>query len=99
MPSLLTIKRHNFLFTHTLAKFVFVNFECVIYLQLVQEALDKAKEGRTCLTIAHRLSTVQNADTIVVISDGGVIEMGNHRQLITRKGFYYGLVQKQLLTN
>lgn len=44
--------------------------------QIVQEALDKAREGRTCVVIAHRLSTVQNADCICVIKDGKVVEKG-----------------------
>lgn len=63
--------------------------------QVVQEALDRAKQGRTSLVIAHRLSTVQNADLIVVIRDGRVAELGNHQQLIQRKGLYYRLVQRQ----
>uniref|UniRef100_A0A1I8A8S6 ABC-type xenobiotic transporter n=1 Tax=Steinernema glaseri TaxID=37863 RepID=A0A1I8A8S6_9BILA len=63
--------------------------------KVVQEALDKARMGRTCLVVAHRLSTIQNADLIVVAKDGRVIEMGNHLQLLARKGLYYRLVEKQ----
>uniref|UniRef100_A0A914UHI4 ABC-type xenobiotic transporter n=1 Tax=Plectus sambesii TaxID=2011161 RepID=A0A914UHI4_9BILA len=63
--------------------------------QIVQEALDKAREGRTCITIAHRLSTIQNADVIVVVRNGAVAEQGTHSQLLTRKGLYYRLIQKQ----
>ncbi|XP_010765740.1 bile salt export pump-like [Notothenia coriiceps] len=58
----------------------------------VQEALDKAREGRTCIVIAHRLSTIQNSDIIAVMSRGYVIEMGAHDQLMALKGAYYKLV-------
>uniref|UniRef100_A0AC34FTU9 p-glycoprotein n=1 Tax=Panagrolaimus sp. ES5 TaxID=591445 RepID=A0AC34FTU9_9BILA len=63
--------------------------------RIVQEALERASEGRTCLTIAHRLSTIQNADIIVVIRDGKVVEYGNHQQLLSQKGLYNRMVQKQ----
>jgi ATP-binding cassette subfamily B protein len=55
---------------------------------LVQQALDKALSGRTSLVIAHRLSTVRNADLIVVIDDGSVVEKGQHSHLITTGGLY-----------
>jgi ATP-binding cassette subfamily B protein len=55
---------------------------------LVQEALDKALSGRTSLVIAHRLSTVRNADLIVVIDDGSVVEKGQHSDLISAGGLY-----------
>uniref|UniRef100_A0A8C4NQZ3 Bile salt export pump n=1 Tax=Dicentrarchus labrax TaxID=13489 RepID=A0A8C4NQZ3_DICLA len=58
----------------------------------VQEALDKAREGRTCIVIAHRLSTIQNSDIIAVMSRGFVIEKGAHDQLMALKGAYYKLV-------
>ncbi|KAM4626250.1 bile salt export pump-like [Discoglossus pictus] len=58
----------------------------------VQAALDKAREGRTCIVIAHRLSTIQNSDTIAVMSQGIVIEKGNHNDLMEKKGAYYKLV-------
>uniref|UniRef100_A0A3Q2QLL1 Bile salt export pump n=1 Tax=Fundulus heteroclitus TaxID=8078 RepID=A0A3Q2QLL1_FUNHE len=58
----------------------------------VQEALDKAREGRTCIVIAHRLSTIQNSDIIAVMSRGFVIEKGSHDQLMALKGAYYKLV-------
>ncbi|KAM9766569.1 bile salt export pump [Menidia menidia] len=58
----------------------------------VQEALDKAREGRTCIVIAHRLSTIQNSDIIAVMSRGFVIEKGSHEQLMGLKGAYYKLV-------
>uniref|UniRef100_A0A8C6JET0 Bile salt export pump n=1 Tax=Melopsittacus undulatus TaxID=13146 RepID=A0A8C6JET0_MELUD len=58
----------------------------------VQAALDKAREGRTCIVIAHRLSTIQNADIIAVMSQGTIIEKGTHRELMTMEGAYYKLV-------
>ncbi|XP_073503103.1 bile salt export pump-like isoform X1 [Phyllobates terribilis] len=58
----------------------------------VQAALDRAREGRTCIVIAHRLSTIQNSDIIAVMSQGIVIEKGNHDQLMEKKGAYYKLV-------
>ncbi|KAM9461318.1 bile salt export pump [Clarias gariepinus] len=58
----------------------------------VQEALDKAREGRTCIVIAHRLSTIQNSDIIAVMSRGLVIEKGTHDQLMALNGAYYKLV-------
>uniref|UniRef100_A0A3Q3VVZ1 Bile salt export pump n=1 Tax=Mola mola TaxID=94237 RepID=A0A3Q3VVZ1_MOLML len=58
----------------------------------VQEALDKAREGRTCIVIAHRLSTIQNSNIIAVMSRGFVIEKGTHDQLMALKGAYYKLV-------
>ncbi|KAM4705168.1 ATP-dependent translocase ABCB1-like [Rhinophrynus dorsalis] len=64
--------------------------------KVVQEALDKAREGRTCIVIAHRLSTIQNADKIAVIQNGKVVEQGTHQQLLQQKGVYYSLVTIQL---
>nr|XP_021504022.1 multidrug resistance protein 1B isoform X2 [Meriones unguiculatus] len=61
--------------------------------KVVQEALDKAREGRTCIVIAHRLSTIQNADLIVVIQNGKVKEHGTHQQLLAQKGIYFTMVQ------
>ncbi|XP_033471329.1 bile salt export pump-like [Epinephelus lanceolatus] len=58
----------------------------------VQAALDKAREGRTCIVIAHRLSTIQNSDIIAVMSRGYLIEKGTHDQLMGQKGAYYKLV-------
>lgn len=56
--------------------------------QLIQAALDKLKEGRTTLVIAHRLSTVQNADIIYVMNEGKVVESGSHSLLLQQKGEY-----------
>ncbi|XP_061745307.1 bile salt export pump [Nerophis ophidion] len=58
----------------------------------VQAALDKAREGRTCIVIAHRLSTIQNSDIIAVMSRGYVMEKGTHDHLMALKGAYYKLV-------
>nr|XP_045016869.1 phosphatidylcholine translocator ABCB4 isoform X4 [Jaculus jaculus] len=63
--------------------------------KVVQEALDKAREGRTCIVIAHRLSTIQNADLIVVIQNGKVKEHGTHQQLLAQKGIYFSMVSVQ----
>ncbi|VDN25044.1 unnamed protein product [Cylicostephanus goldi] len=65
------------------------------HMTVVQEVLDKARQGRTCLVIAHRLSTIQNSDEIVVCRDGRVIERGTHQTLLARKGMYYKLVERQ----
>ncbi|PZC77504.1 hypothetical protein B5X24_HaOG200315 [Helicoverpa armigera] len=63
--------------------------------KVVQEALDRASEGRTSLIIAHRLSTIQNADVIIVISKGVVAEKGTHRELIAQRGIYARLYELQ----
>ncbi|CAB3411421.1 unnamed protein product [Caenorhabditis bovis] len=62
--------------------------------KLVQEALEKAKKGRTCIVIAHKLSTIQGADCIAVMRDGKVIEHGTHSELVQLDGVYANLVQK-----
>lgn len=58
---------------------------------LVSESLDKLAAGRTTLTIAHRLTTIQGADRILVLSGSHIVEEGNHRQLLEKKGMYYQL--------
>ena len=63
--------------------------------KIVQEALDRAQEGRTCITIAHRLSTIQDADVIIVIHNGQVLESGTHSELMETKGAYYKLKEAQ----
>jgi len=69
--------------------------------RLVQQALDRLSEGRTTLVIAHRLSTVRNADKIIVMDAGRVVEQGNHDQLMRQDGAYAALVRLQFgaLTN
>jgi ATP-binding cassette subfamily B (MDR/TAP) protein 1 len=64
----------------------------------VQEALDLASKGRTTISIAHRLSTVQKADMIYVIDQGRVVESGNHESLLQQKGRYHELVSLQGLS-
>lgn len=66
--------------------------------RIVQNALDQVTRGRTTLVIAHRLSTVQNADIIVVLNNGNIVEVGSHAVLMRKKGFYWNLMQQQLLT-
>jgi ATP-binding cassette subfamily B (MDR/TAP) protein 1 len=63
--------------------------------QVVQAALDKAAKGRTTIAIAHRLSTVQNADLIYVFDQGRVVESGNHEVLMEKRGKYFELVKMQ----
>lgn len=62
---------------------------------IVQKALDTLMANRTVLVIAHRLSTVQNADKIVVMNQGHIEELGTHAQLLERQGLYYQLYQSQ----
>jgi ATP-binding cassette subfamily B protein len=61
----------------------------------VRDALSRMVAGRTSLVIAHRLSTVQNADKIIVMHKGKVREMGTHQQLLAQRGIYYKLYQLQ----
>lgn len=62
---------------------------------LVQEAIDKISKERTVIVVAHRLSTIINADKIVVLEDGRVMEEGTHRELMERKGAYWSLYKGQ----
>ena len=63
--------------------------------ELVQKAMDNLMKGRTSFIIAHRLSTIKNADLILVLKDGNIIEQGNHKQLMDKKGFYADLYNSQ----
>ncbi|ESO99813.1 hypothetical protein LOTGIDRAFT_201107 [Lottia gigantea] len=63
---------------------------------VVQNALEKAEAGRTTIVIAHRLSTVRNADVIAVVSDGEIVELGKHSELMEKQGTYYNLVKTQV---
>jgi ABC-type multidrug transport system fused ATPase/permease subunit len=67
--------------------------------KVVQEALERAQEGRTSIVIAHRLSTIQNADCIIVIHGGRVAEVGTHSELLARKGIYHRLNTRQQRNN
>ncbi|MCR5308974.1 MAG: ABC transporter ATP-binding protein/permease [Bacilli bacterium] len=62
---------------------------------LIQESLEKIKNIGTMLVVAHRLSTIQKADQIIVLQNGEIIEKGNHQQLLKNKGYYYKLYQVQ----
>ena len=64
--------------------------------RIVQEALDRAREGRTTIVIAHRLSTIYNSDAIAVISNGVVAEIGTHSELLQQQDIYYRLNQNQI---
>lgn len=63
----------------------------------IQEAFGVLMEGRTCFMVAHRLSTIKNADIILVMNKGNIIEQGNHKELLKKKGFYYNLYNSQFL--
>ena len=63
--------------------------------QKIQNAFAKMMEGRTSFIVAHRLSTIQNADVILVMQDGHIIEQGNHENLLKKNGFYANLYNSQ----
>lgn len=64
--------------------------------KIIMDHLEQFFQGRTSVVIAHRLSTVKNADQIVVLEDGEIVEIGNHQSLTEKKGAYYHLVKNQL---
>lgn len=66
---------------------------------IVQQSLERLTKGRTTLTIAHRLTTVQNSDLILVMSDEGIVERGTHEELMAKKSYYYNLYTKGGLLN
>ena len=66
--------------------------------EVVQKAIGKLLEGRTSFIVAHRLSTIQNADRIIVIRNGEIIEDGNHSELLNKKGEYYELYRNQFIS-
>ena len=63
--------------------------------QKIQSAIDTIIQGRTSIVIAHRLSTVKNADLILVVQDGRIVEQGRHADLLKAKGYYYRLYTRQ----
>lgn len=63
--------------------------------KLIQEALNNLTKDRTTFIVAHRLSTIKEADIILVMNNGKIIEQGNHQQLLEQKGFYYNLYNSQ----
>ncbi|MDP6701489.1 MAG: ATP-binding cassette domain-containing protein, partial [Candidatus Latescibacteria bacterium] len=64
----------------------------------VQEAIQRLVQGRTTFAIAHRLSTLRNADRLVVLDEGKVAEVGTHQELLDREGIFYNLVSTQQQT-
>lgn len=62
---------------------------------LIQQAMDKLTVGKTSFVIAHRLSTIKNADLILVMKDGDILESGNHKELLSKEGFYAELYNSQ----
>jgi ABC-type multidrug transport system fused ATPase/permease subunit len=62
---------------------------------LIQDAMEKLMKGRTTLVVAHRLSTIQNADKIIVMHKGRIKEMGKHQELLANRGIYYNLYKIQ----
>ena len=61
---------------------------------VVQDSIEKLSKGRTTITIAHRLTTVQNADLILVMTREGIVERGSHQELMAKRGYYYNLYTK-----
>ena len=61
----------------------------------IQKAFGIMMEGRTSFIVAHRLSTIKEADLILVMNDGNIIEQGTHEELLEKKGFYYNLYNSQ----
>jgi ATP-binding cassette subfamily B protein len=64
----------------------------------IQNAFNELMDGRTTFIVAHRLSTIKNADVILVMNNGNVVEQGNHEELLKKKGFYYNLYNSQFET-
>lgn len=62
---------------------------------LIQDALKKLIKGRTSIAVAHRLSTIQHADQIIVLSSGVIKEVGNHQELLEAQGLYFDLYELQ----
>src|SRR4051794_2009681 len=63
--------------------------------RIVQQALDKAQEGRTTIIVAHRLATIKNVDQILVFREGRIIERGSHDELLAKEGHFYEMTQQQ----
>ena len=64
--------------------------------RIIMENLNRFFRGRTVIVVAHRLSTVKNADNIIVLDQGGIVEQGTHNELANKRGYYFNLVKNQL---
>ncbi|MBR2876140.1 MAG: ATP-binding cassette domain-containing protein, partial [Clostridia bacterium] len=64
----------------------------------INKAFDLLMQGKTSFVVAHRLSTIKDADKILVMNDGKVVEIGNHSELLEKKGFYFDLYNSQFET-
>ncbi len=84
-------KNPNYIFLDEATSALDANNEMVI-----MDKLQKFYEGKTVVVVAHRLSTVKNADQIIVLDQGKIVEQGNHKELTKKKGLYYSLVKNQL---
>ena len=84
-------KNPNFIFFDEATSSLDAENEKIIY-----DNLDEFFKGKTVIKIAHRLSTVKNANQIIVIKKGKIVEVGNHKELVEKKGIYYNLVENQL---
>lgn len=84
-------KDSNFLFFDEATNSLDANNE-----KIIMEQLQMLFNGKTAVVVAHRLSTVKNADNIIVLDRGTVVEQGTHNELTEKKGFYYQLVKNQL---
>ncbi len=65
--------------------------------RLIQKALGDLMKGRTSFVVAHRLSTIRNADQVLVVEDGQIVERGKHEELLAKKGAYYTLYMRQFV--
>ena len=63
--------------------------------KLIQDAINRLAVGRTTFAIAHRLSTLRNADKILVLDHGNLVEFGTHKELLDKRGYYFKLVMAQ----
>ncbi|HCS74477.1 MAG TPA: ABC transporter ATP-binding protein, partial [Clostridiales bacterium] len=66
---------------------------------IIQDSLNRIVQGRTTIAIAHRLSTLRNADRLLVLENGRIAEHGTHIELLKKRGIYYKLVMAQRKTN
>ena len=64
--------------------------------KIIMERLERLFEDKTVVVVAHRLSTVKNADKIIVLDKGRIVEEGTHNELTLKRGYYYNLVKNQL---